>query len=80
MGAFSLALVTVSPDSAEAGWRRAWRNAPATVYVEPGYAYYGPAYQPYAYPYAYATAYPYGYGCAYNACDPYWGPDYRRGW
>jgi len=85
MGAFALILVTLAPNSAEAGWRRwAWRNAPVTVYTDPGYVYanpgyayaapgyYGPAYQPYPY----ATAYDYPYGYNYG----YWRAPCRRGW
>lgn len=84
LGACALVLVTLVPNSAEAGWRRwAWRTAPVTVYTDPGYVYapgyvydapgyYGPAYPPYPYATAYAYGYPY-YG-------PYWRARCRRGW
>ena len=58
VGALALAFVTLSPSSAEAGWRRSyWGWGPRVgVYVGPRCCWYGgPAYA-YGYPYAY---YPY---------------------
>jgi hypothetical protein len=72
LAALVLAFVTLSPSSAEAGWRRGWNGGPGVnVYVGPrwGYGprrYYGGAYA-YGYPYGY---YPYWRG------NRYW----RRGW
>ncbi len=71
--ALVLALVTLSPSSAEAGWRRwgYWGCCPGvSVYVGPRWGWYGPRryyYRPYAY------YYPYAY-------YPYWRGRYWRGW
>jgi hypothetical protein len=72
LGALVLALVTFSPNSAEAGWRRGWGwGGPGVhVYVGPRYGYWGPRYYR---PYAYGYGYPYGY-------YPYWRRGYYRGW
>jgi len=51
VGALALAFVTLSPNSAEAGWRH--------VYAGPRYGWYG--YRPYYRPYAITKNYPYGY-------------------
>jgi len=68
LGALVLALVTLSPNSAEAGWRRGWGWGPGVhVYVGPRYGYWG-SYRPYRY-YGYGYGYPYAY-------YPYW----RRGY
>ena len=59
MGALVLAFVTLSPNSAEAGWRRGWGWGGGwgpNVYVGPRYGYYG-------YPYGY---YPYWRGRYYR--------------
>jgi len=64
VGALALAFVTLSPNSAEAGWRR----GPTVVYAGPRYGWFG--YRPYYRPYA---GYPYGY-------YPYWRGRYWRGW
>ena len=44
LGALVLAFVTLSPSSAEAGWRgRGWYGGPGVnVYVGPRWGYYGP--------------------------------------
>jgi hypothetical protein len=73
VGALVLAFVTLSPNSAEAGWRRGWGwggwgGPGVNVYVGPRYGYYGYRYRPYAY-----YGYPYGY-------YPYWRGRYYRGW
>jgi hypothetical protein len=72
LGALVLAIVTLSPSSAEAGWRRwgYWGGPGVSVYVGPRYGWYGPRY--YYRPYAY-----YGYPYAYY---PYWRGRYWRGW
>jgi len=68
----ALAFVTLSPNSAEAGWRRGWGWGPGVnVYVGPRYGWYG--YRSYYRPYAYYYGYPYGY-------YPYWRGRYWRGW
>jgi hypothetical protein len=73
VGALVLAIVTLSPNSAEAGWRRhgwgwgGWGPG-VNVYVGPRYGYYGYRYRPYA-----SYGYPYGY-------YPYWRGRYYRGW
>ena len=74
MGALVLAFVTLSPNAAEAGWRRGWGwGWGPRVYVGPRYGWYGYRYyQPYYRPYAY-YGYPYGY-------YPYWRGRYWRGW
>ncbi len=69
LGALVLALVTLSPNSAEAGWRRWGYRGGVNVYVGPRWGYYGPRY--YYRPYAYY--YPYAY-------YPYWRGRYWRGW
>jgi hypothetical protein len=67
VGALALAFVTLSPNSAEAGWRR----GPTVVYAGPRYGWFG--YRPYYRPYAITKGYPYGY-------YPYWRGRYWRGW
>ena len=72
LGALVLAFVTLSPNEAEAGWRRGWGWGPR-VPVGPRYGWYGYRYyRPYYRPYAY-YGYPYGY-------YPYWRGRYWRGW
>jgi len=75
VGALALTIVTLSPSSAEAGWRRWGRAGPGvSVYVGPRYGYYAPRsyyYRPYRYSYGYG--YPYAY-------YPYWRGRYWRGW
>ncbi len=76
LGALVLAFVTLSPNSAEAGWRGrgwGWGGPGVNVYVGPRYGYYGAPgyYRPYRYSYGYG--YPYGY-------YPYWRRGYYRGW
>jgi hypothetical protein len=76
VGALALTLVTLSPNSAEAGWRRwgwgGWGYRPGvSVYVGPRWGYYRPRYYPYGY-YAYNN-YPYAY-------YPYWRNRYWGGW
>ncbi|MBK5198805.1 MAG: sulfur globule protein precursor [Methyloceanibacter sp.] len=76
LGALVLAFVTLSPNSAEAGWRGrgwGWGGPGVNVYVGPRYGYYGGPgyYRPYRYSYGYG--YPYGY-------YPYWRRGYYRGW
>ena len=68
VGALALAFVTLSPNSAEAGWRRwGWGWGPGVnVHFGPRYGWYG--YRPYYRPYAYYYGYPYGY-------YPYFGAD-----
>ena len=72
LGALVLTFVTLSPNSAEAGWRRGWGwgGPGVNVYVGPRYGYYGPRYYR---RYAYASNYPYAY-------YPYWRGRYYRGW
>jgi hypothetical protein len=82
VGALALLFVTLSPDTADAGWRkRGWGYGPGVrVYVAPNpgwyaprYGYYAPRYcQPYRC-YAYGAGYPYAY-------YPYWRSRYARGW
>jgi hypothetical protein len=50
LGTLVLALVTLSPNSAEAGWRRGWGWG--------GPGYWAPRYRPYRY---YGYGYPYAY-------------------
>ncbi len=71
-GALALTFVTLSPSTAEAGWRRGGYWAPGVnVYVGPRWGWYAPRYR---YRYApYANAYPYAY-------YPYWRGRYWRGW
>jgi len=73
LGALVLAFVTLSPNSAEAGWRgRGWYGGPGvSVYVGPRWGWYGPR--------RYYGGYAYGYPYAYY---PYWrsGRYWRRGW
>ena len=64
VGALALAFVTLSPNSAEAGWRR----GRTVVYAGPRYGWFG--YRPHYGPYA---GYPYAY-------YPYWRGRYWRGW
>jgi hypothetical protein len=77
VAALVLAFVTLSPNSAEAGWRRGgWGGAGVNVYVGPRWGWYAPRYRywgPYAYNYPYAYSYPYAY-------YPYWRGRYWRGW
>jgi hypothetical protein len=76
VGALALAFVTLSPSSADAGWRRwGWGGPGVNVYVGPRYGYYaprryGPYYRRYGY---YDGGYPYAY-------YPYWRGRYWRGW
>ena len=74
LGALALAFITISPNSAEAGWRR-WGGywAPGvSAYAGPGCCWYGPRYG-YWGGYAYG-GYPYAY-------YPYWRKRYvRRYW
>ena len=64
VAALVLAFVTLSPSSAEAGWRHGrgwggWGGPGVSVYVGPRYGWYGPRYRYWGYggyPYAY---YPY---------------------
>jgi hypothetical protein len=74
VGALGLAFVTLSPSSAEAGWRRGGYWGPGVnVYVGPRWGWYGPRYRYRPYAYAYPYAYPYAY-------YPYWRGRYWRGW
>lgn len=69
-GVLALTLVAVTPDSADAGWRRwgGYYGPGVGVYVGPGWGYYG------YYPRYYGRYYPYAY-------YPYWrGRYWRRGW
>jgi len=61
VGALVLAVVSVSPSSAEAGWRRHYWRGPG-VYVGPRWGWYGSG------PY-WGRRYPTGYPYAYY---PYW--------
>jgi len=76
VGVLAFTLVTLLPQSADAGWRRkAWRGGygpGVSVYVGPRYGYYAPRtyrgcgyYRCAGYPYAYY---------------PYWRGRYNRGW
>jgi hypothetical protein len=66
LAALVLAFVTLSPSSAEAGWRRGgWGGPGVSVYVGPRYGYYGGYYGPRRNYGGYAYGYPYGY-------YPYW--------
>jgi hypothetical protein len=68
-GALALALVSLAPSSAEAGWRRGYWGGPGvSVYVGPRYGWYGPRRY-------WRPRYPVGYPYAYY---PYW--RYRHGW
>ena len=71
LGALVLAFVTLSSNSAEAGWRRwaYWGGPGVNVYVGPRWGSYAPRY--YYRPYGYY--YPYAY-------YPYWRGRYWRGW
>jgi len=73
LAALVLAFVTLSPSSAEAGWRRGWGwGGPGVgVYVGPRWGWYGAPYRYWGRPYAYG--YPYAY-------YPYWRGPLRRGW
>lgn len=72
VGALALAVVTLSPSSAEAGWRRGgWRAPGVNIYVGPRWGWYAPRYRYYG-PYGWG-GYPYGY-------YPYWRGRYWRGW
>jgi len=72
LGALVLAFVTLSPSSADAGWRgRGWYGGPGVnVYVGPRWGYC-PRYR------YWGGAYAYGYPYAYY---PYWRSPWRRGW
>jgi hypothetical protein len=73
VAALVLAFVTLSPNSAEAGWRRGgWGGPGVNVYVGPRWdgGYVGPRYYR---PYGYAHAYPYAY-------YPYWRNRAWRRW
>ncbi len=76
VGALAFTFVTLSPSTADAGWRKrgwgGWGGPGVNVYVGPRWGYYGPRYYR-TYPaYAYG-GYPYGY-------YPYWRQRYWRGW
>lgn len=78
LGALVLAFVTVSPGTADAGWRRGghwggwgWGGPGVNVYVGPRWGWYAPRYR-YWGPRVYA-GYPYAY-------YPYWRGRYWRGW
>ena len=71
VAALVLALVTLSPNSAEAGWRRGWGGAGVNLHVGPRWGWYAPRYRYRGGPYAYN--YPYAY-------YPYWRGRYWRGW
>jgi hypothetical protein len=75
VGALALAVVTLTPSSAEAGWRR-WGGPGVRVYVGPRWGYYPPRryYRPYSRGY---RAYPRGYPYAYY---PYWRTHRWGGW
>jgi len=76
IGALALAVVTVSPSSAEAGWRRGgWGGPGVSVYVGPRWGYYPPRryYGPRPYRYYQPRGYPYAY-------YPYWRRRYWGGW
>jgi hypothetical protein len=76
VGALALAVVTLTPSSADAGWHR-WGGPGVHVYVGPRWGYYAPrryAYRPYR-GYGYYT--PRGYPYAYY---PYWRRNYWGGW
>jgi hypothetical protein len=46
LGALALAIVTLAPSSAEAGWRRGgWRAPGVNVYVGPRWGWYAPRYR-----------------------------------
>jgi hypothetical protein len=71
VAALVLAVVTLSPSSAEAGWHRGWRGPGVGFYAGPGWGWYGPRYRYWGGNYAWG--YPYGY-------YPYWRGRYWRGW
>ena len=75
VAALVLALVTLSPSSAEAGWRRGgywggWGGAGVNIYVGPRWGWYAPRYRYWG---PYASGYPYAY-------YPYWRGRHWRGW
>ena len=71
VGALVLAFVTLSPSSAEAGWRRGGYWGPGvSKYVGPRWGWYAPRYR---YRGPYASGYPYAY-------YPYWRGRYWGGW
>ena len=71
VAALVLAVVTLSPSSAEAGWRRGGHWGPGvSVYAGPRWGWYGPRYRYWG---PYAWGYPYGY-------YPYWRGRYWGGW
>ncbi len=45
VAALVLAVVTLSPSSAEAGWHRGWRGAGVGFYAGPRWGWYGPRYR-----------------------------------
>jgi hypothetical protein len=69
LGALVLAFVTLSPNSAEAGWRR-WGGPGVNVYVGPRWGWYAPRYRYWG---SYGCCYPYAY-------YPYWRGRHWRGW
>ncbi len=85
VGALALTLVSLAPNSAEAGWRRGgyggwrggwgggWGGPGVSVYVGPGWGGYGYGYGPRRY---WGPRYPAGYPYAYY---PYWRHRYY-GW
>lgn len=76
VGALALAIVTIAPSSAEAGWRRWARGPGVSVYVGPRWGYYPPRryYRPYRpHRYYYPRGYPYAY-------YPYWRRHSWGGW
>jgi len=76
IGALALAVVTLSPSSAEARWRRGgWGGPGVSVYVGPRWGYYPPRryYGPRPYRYYQPRGYPYAY-------YPYWRRRYWGGW
>ena len=82
VGALALVFVTLSPDTADAGWRKrpwGWGGTGVSVYVGPNYGWYGPRYGYYAPRYYRPYRYSYGYGYPY-AYYPYWRKRYWRGW
>jgi len=77
VGALALAVVTLSPSSADAGWRR-WSGPGVHVRVGPRWGYYAPRRRYYAAPYRrYGYYTPRGYPYAYY---PYWRRHYWGGW
>lgn len=81
VGALALVFVTLSPSSADAGWRkRAWGYGPGVrVYVVPNPGWYAPRYGVYG-PRYYRPYRSYAYGGYPYAYYPYWRKRYWRGW